>query len=201
MAVLDQLINHRFDILHYCGHCFFNAADPPRSGWLFNGTRNMFSLPMSLAASTACRGSFSRTPANRASPPTALRREMPCLRRASPKRSSPAAFRILFAPRGPWTMRQRLPLRGASTAGCLAAGQASPESAHEAMAAARQEIATKHGRGGLQTWGAYQHYGDPNFRIVAPGTPPTSGKAKGQRTRPPGKTRGSGRRDRPSLGS
>ena len=36
VAVLDQLINHRFDILHYCGHCFFNAADPPRSGWLFN---------------------------------------------------------------------------------------------------------------------------------------------------------------------
>ena len=36
VAVLDQLINHRFDVLHYCGHCVFNSADPPQSGWLFN---------------------------------------------------------------------------------------------------------------------------------------------------------------------
>ena len=56
-----------------------------------------------------------------------------------------------------------------------------PEAAHEAMAAARQEIATKHGRGGLQTWGAYQHYGDPNFRMVAPAKAPSFGKARRRR--------------------
>ena len=36
VAVLDHLINQRFDILHYAGHCFFNEKDPPRSGWLFS---------------------------------------------------------------------------------------------------------------------------------------------------------------------
>jgi hypothetical protein len=42
-----------------------------------------------------------------------------------------------------------------------------PESAHEAMTAARVEVAQL-GPGGMQTWGAYQHYGDPNFRIAVP---------------------------------
>ena len=73
---------------------------------------------MSLAASTACRGSSSRTPANRVLPPTALRRVVLCLLRASPKRSSPAAFPILSARRGLSTMRPRSPSRGASTADC-----------------------------------------------------------------------------------
>ena len=45
-----------------------------------------------------------------------------------------------------------------------------PERAYEAMTAARNEIARTDD--GLQTWGAYQHYGDPNFRIVTADTAP-----------------------------
>ena len=37
MAVLDQMINHRFDMMHYAGHCFFNEKNPPLSGWVFTG--------------------------------------------------------------------------------------------------------------------------------------------------------------------
>src|SRR5262249_31725498 len=38
------------------------------------------------------------------------------------------------------------------------------ESLHLAMAAARADIA-RMGLGGMQTWGAYQHYGDPYFHV------------------------------------
>ncbi len=203
VAVLDQLINHRFDVLHYCGHCVFNSADPPQSGWLFNRNPQHVLTAHELSRidrvprfvfSNACESGV--TP-DRASARNAL--------------LAPSFAEAFFA-RGvsnflctAWPVDDASALAFArrfyrGLLGLLRPGHP-PESAHEAMAAARKEIATAPGRAGLQTWGAYQHYGDPNFRIVAPGSPPTSGKAKGQRTRPPGKTRGSGRRDRPSLGS
>jgi hypothetical protein len=52
---------------------------------------------------------------------------------------------------------------------------APPEPFHQAMAAARQEIAQSD-LSGLQTWGAYQHYGDPNFRFI-PKNDPAAGAA------------------------
>jgi hypothetical protein len=52
---------------------------------------------------------------------------------------------------------------------------APPEPFHQAMAAARQEIAQSD-FSGLQTWGAYQHYGDPNFRFI-PKNDPAAGVA------------------------
>jgi len=39
------------------------------------------------------------------------------------------------------------------------------ESLHEAMREARREVA-RIGPGGMQTWGAYQHYGDSNLRLI-----------------------------------
>jgi CHAT domain-containing protein len=54
------------------------------------------------------------------------------------------------------------------------------ESLHEAMREARRKIA-RIGPGGMQTWGAYQHYGDPNFRILRP-TAETTGGVRPKRT-------------------
>ena len=176
VAVLDQLINHRFDILHYCGHCFFNAEDPPRSGWLFNGDPQYVLTAHELSRidrvprfvfSNACESGI--TP-DRASARSAL--------------LAPSFAEAFFA-RGvsnfvctAWPVDDAAALAFARRLYRGLLGQeGSPESAHEAMAAARQEIATRHGRGGLQTWGAYQHYGDPNFRIVAAGKTQTSGQA------------------------
>ena len=39
VTVLDQLINQRFDLMHYAGHCFFNKENPPLSGWIFTGQK------------------------------------------------------------------------------------------------------------------------------------------------------------------
>jgi hypothetical protein len=176
VAVLDQLINHRFDILHYCGHCFFNAADPPRSGWLFNGDPQFVITAFELSRidrvprfvfSNACESGI--TP-DRASARNAL--------------LAPSFAEAFFA-RGvsnfvctAWPVDDAAALAFARRLYRGLLGQEGPpESAQEAMAAARQEIATRHGRAGLQTWGAYQHYGDPNFRMVAP-TKPSSAKAR-----------------------
>jgi hypothetical protein len=64
----------------------------------------------------------------------------------------------------------------------------SGESLHEAMRAARCAIA-KIVPGGMQTWGAYQHYGDPNLRLIsdasrtiAPGSPKMPNRNKPART-------------------
>jgi pimeloyl-ACP methyl ester carboxylesterase len=177
VAVLDQLINHRFDILHYCGHCYFNAADPPQSGWLFKGNPQYVLTAFELdridripqfVFSNACESGI--TP-DRALEQNAL--------------LAPSFAEAFFA-RGvsnfvctAWPVDDAAALAFARRFYRGLLGQEGPpESAQEAMAAAREEIATKHGRGGLQTWGAYQHYGDPNFRMVAPAKPQPPGKAR-----------------------
>ncbi len=200
VAVLDQLINHRFDVLHYCGHCFFNSADPPQSGWLFNRDPQHVLTAHELSRidrvprfvfSNACESGI--TP-DRASARNALlapsfaeaffaRGVSNFLCTAWPVDDAAA---LAFARR---FYRGLLGLRGPGH---------TPEPAHEAMAAAREEIATKHGRGGMQTWGSYQHYGDPNFRIVAPGALRTSAEAKDPISKPTTKTlHRSRRRKRP----
>lgn len=32
-----ELCNHSYDILHFAGHCYFNAKAPGKSGWIFRG--------------------------------------------------------------------------------------------------------------------------------------------------------------------
>jgi hypothetical protein len=33
--VVREVLTHQYDILHYCGHCFFKPGDPAASGWIF----------------------------------------------------------------------------------------------------------------------------------------------------------------------
>jgi hypothetical protein len=66
------------------------------------------------------------------------------------------------------------------------------------MAAARREIAQSD-LSGLQTWGAYQHYGDPNFRFIPTNDPaasqaPAPAKPARKRARRPRATRKAPRR-------
>ena len=201
VAVLDQLINHRFDVLHYCGHCFFNSADPPQSGWLFNrDPQHVLTAHELSRIDRVPRFVFSNACESGITPDRASARN-PLL--------APSFAEAFFA-RGvsnflctAWPVDDASALAFAcrfyrGLLGLLGPGRA-PESAHEAMAAAREEIATTHGRAGMQTWGAYQHYGDPNFRIVAPRTRPTSGEVKGQISKPLRKTQRSRRRERAST--
>ena len=179
VAVLDQLINHRFDVLHYAGHCVFYEKDPLSSGWLFSKGKSLTAHELGrvdriprFVFSNACESGI--TP-DRADKRNALlgpgfaeaffgRGVANFICTGWPVNDSAA---LEFARR---MYRGVLGLRGSKL---------SPEPIHEAMSAARQEIA-RLGLGGLQTWGAYQHYGDPFFRFFfdaekelgSPGDPP-----------------------------
>ena len=175
VAVLDCLINQRFDLVHYAGHCSFNADDPPRSGWLFSRNEVLSAYELSridrvprFVFSNACESGI--TPD-----------------RADDRHAGLApSFAEAFFECGvgnfictAWPVDDAAALAFATRVyrgllGLLATGA---ESLHEAIKAARLEIA-KLGDGGRATWGAYQHYGDPYFRIGRPPTTPASRPSK-----------------------
>jgi len=166
VAVLHQLVNNRFDLLHYAGHCVFYENDPQGSGWLFSHGSLLTAHELSrldrvprFVFSNACQSGI--TP-DRADKRNAL---------LGP------GFAEAFFGRGvanfictAWPINDAAALEFArrmyrGLLGLRGSGQA-PEPIHEALSAARQEIA-RPGLGGLQTWGAYQHYGDPFFRFFS----------------------------------
>ena len=163
--VLDHLINQSFDLMHYAGHCFFNKENPPLSGWIFTGQKVLSANELDridriprFIFSNACESGI--TP-DRADKRAAL--------------MAPSFAEAFFA-RGvanfvctAWPVDDTAALEFArrfyrGILGLLGEGSLA-ESLHEAMREARREIA-RMGAGGMQTWGAYQHYGDPNFRII-----------------------------------
>ena len=70
----------------------------------------------------------------------------------------------------------------------LRGGGAAAESLHEAMREARREVA-RLGPGGMQTWGAYQHYGDPNLRLIPRGAQSKPAEARARKSAPPARRR------------
>ncbi|MDQ6622904.1 MAG: CHAT domain-containing protein, partial [Verrucomicrobiota bacterium] len=187
VAVLDQLVNHRFDLLHFSGHCFYDDKIPSNSGWIFTGGKVLNADELSridrvprFIFSNACESGI--TP-DRASERSAL--------------LAPSFAEAFFA-RGvanfvctAWPVDDAAALEFArrfyrGVLGLSARSQPA-EALHEAMRAARCEIA-KLGPGGMQTWGAYQHYGDPNLRFVPRGSEelPEAAPAK---TKPPARPR------------
>jgi len=171
-AMLDQLINHRFDVLHFAGHCFFDAEDPPSSGWVFSNGHVLSAHELSridrvprFIFSNACESGITPDRADKRNAAMAPSFAEAFFARGVANFVCTAwpvgdAAALAFARR---VYRGALGLRG---------DNAVPEPFHKAMAAARQEIAQMD-ISGLQTWGAYQHYGDPNFRFIPRGeTPP-----------------------------
>lgn len=162
VAVLDQLINHHFDLLHFAGHCFFNPDNPPASGWLFTGGKILSAHELTrvdriprFVFSNACESGITPDQAN--------------------ERVAPSFAEAFFA-RGvanfvctAWQVDDAAALEFARRFYRGVLGLRGPgidaEPLHEAMKEARREIA-RLGAGGMQTWGAYQHYGDPNLRFI-----------------------------------
>lgn len=181
VAVLDCLVNQRFDLVHYAGHCFFDEKDPPRSGWLFSKGEILSARELDridriprFVFSNACESGI--TPD-----------------RADQRNASLApSFAEAFFARGvgnfictAWPVDDAAALTFATRVysgllGLLASGA---EPLHEAIKAARLEIAIM-GDGGRATWGAYQHYGDPYFRINPPQPPPVPERKSARRKRP-----------------
>ena len=166
--VLRRLLLERFHVMHFAGHCFYDPADPTASGWIFsdgevlsaNELRRIDRVP-EFVFSNACESGI--TPDR------------------SGERSAALApsFAESFFERGvgnfvctAWPVDDSAAraFAGALYAGLLglpeAPGGEGPLPIHRAMAEARR--ATAGDPAGARSWGAYQHYGDPLYRLVAP---------------------------------
>jgi CHAT domain-containing protein len=173
--VLRTVMSEAFDVLHYAGHCRYDPDDPARSGWVFTNDEilsahelNRIDRIPKFVFSNACESGI--TPDR------------------SEKRSAGLApsFAESFFARGvanfvctAWPVDDlaarvfALKLYGhllgidasdAETGEVRAERlREGPQPVHSAMHHAR--LAIMGTPNGLRTWGAYQHYGNPYFRL------------------------------------
>lgn len=197
-AVLRKLINERFDVLHYAGHCFFHEKEPALSGWLFSDDQVLSAYELNridriprFVFSNACESGL--TPD-----------------RSQDRHAAMApSFAEAFFARGvtnfvctAWPVGDGAALDFSRRLyeGLLGLHGADAQVMYRAMREARALIAGK--ESGVATWGAYQHYGDPYFRLLPAGEKQTAAPAaedEGSRGAAKGRTAGSG--DKPPARS
>jgi pimeloyl-ACP methyl ester carboxylesterase len=169
---LRYLMLRSYDVLHFAGHCFYNSQQPDASGWIFSNGETISAHELSridriprFVFSNACESGV-----------TPDRSEL---------RSDALApsFAESFFARGvanfictAWPVDDSAARRFARTLylnllglrededGAVRAG-GEPQPMHVAMQRARVALAER--ASGARTWGAYQHYGNPNFRFFA----------------------------------
>ena len=176
--VLRTIMSQSFDVLHYCGHCRYDPKDASRSGWIFTRDEvlsahelNRIDRIPKFVFSNACESGI--TPDR------------------SEKRTVDLApgFAEAFFARGvanfvctAWPVDDlaarvfALELYGRLLGLVPGIPKDNPDGAarpeirkegptymHEAMYEAR--LAIMGTPNGLRTWGAYQHYGNPHFRL------------------------------------
>ncbi len=187
-AVLDELFSRQYDVLHFAGHCAYEEDDPASSGWIFgdgarlsaNELRRVDHIPK-FVFSNACESGI--TPDR------------------SEKRDAALApsFAEAFFERGvanfvctAWPVDDAAALGFAAHLYSALLGLPAPEAGadprdpqpmHEAMKEARVAVARM--GTGRRSWGAYQHYGNPNFRFfeASPLRSPAQRAAAGTRSR------------------
>ncbi len=164
--VMEKLLDSPpFDVLHYAGHCFYNANDPESSGWIFSNG-NVLSARELARVDRIPKLVFSNT----------------CESGLTPSRSElrsaalAPSFAEAFFARGvgnfvctAWPVEdgaaRDFAIRLYSGMLGLAPspdGSRGPEPMFKAMREARRVIMkTREGR----NWGAYQHYGNPFFQL------------------------------------
>lgn len=170
-AVLRHLMLHTYDVLHFAGHCSYDARRPQSCGWLFSGGERLAVGELTrvdripkFVFSNACESGVT---SDRPRPPSS---------------GLAPSFAEAFFARGvenfvctAWPVDDGAARHFALTLyssllGLRAEdGEASrwspvaPRPMHAAMRAARLEVA-RWPRGHC-TWAAYQHYGDPYLRL------------------------------------
>ena len=159
VEVMGRLIRESFDILHFAGHCHYDAMDPSRSGWVFSGDTILSARELNRVDRVP-RFVFSNA----------------CESGVTPHHWSPApapSFAEAYFARGvrnfvctAWPVDDRAALTFANTfyEKFLGDEKNDPAPLHQCMTEARRRTAME-GEGGCETWGAYQHYGDPHFQL------------------------------------
>ncbi len=165
-AVLRHLILERFHVLHFAGHCFYNRDDPPASGWIFGGGASLSARELrridrvpEFVFSNACESGITPDRAGNRSVDLA------------------PSFAESFFERGvgnfvctAWPVDDEAARSFATNLyegllGLSASPKGAPLPMYRAMTGARKAIANV--GGGVRSWGAYQHYGDPLYRLVS----------------------------------
>jgi pimeloyl-ACP methyl ester carboxylesterase len=166
-AVLRHLILERFHVLHFAGHCFYDKVDPAASGWIFGGGASLAARELrridrvpEFVFSNACESGITPDRAGHRSVGLA------------------PSFAESFFERGVGNfVCTAWPVDDEAARGFAAAlyesllGLAPGEEAgvplpmYKAMQRARRAIAGE--GGGVRSWGAYQHYGDPLYRLMS----------------------------------
>jgi hypothetical protein len=158
---LDVLLrlseNPPFDMVHYAGHCFFNPMHPEKSGFLFSGGNVLTANDLERIDRTpkfifanACESGVLPSRPDLSSP------------------QLPAAFAEAFFKKGvgnyictAWPVVDDAALQFALELYKYLLGDGTaPVEIYEAMRQARRQIVN------TTTWGAYQHYGNPSFRLL-----------------------------------
>ncbi|HEU5431779.1 MAG TPA: CHAT domain-containing protein [Thermomicrobiales bacterium] len=172
--VLRELMIRTYDVFHFAGHCFYNPNDPLGSGYIFHldplecltaHELNRIDRIPKFVFSNACESGVTQD-----------RIDLRSI-------DLPPSFAEAFFGRGvanfvctAWPVDDLAARQFATTlyAGMLgltidadgrAIGSAEPLPIYRALRDARVAIAAT--PNGAQTWGAYQHYGNPFFRFFA----------------------------------
>lgn len=169
--VLSRLMLEPFDVMHYAGHCIFDTENPAASGWIFSGGTRITASELNrldrvprFVFSNACESGITPERADQRSVDLA-----PSFAEAFFGRGV-ANFVCTAWPVDDAAARQfALDLYGrllGMTSGGERMQPPSFDPMHVAMREARLAIADT--GGGYLTWGAYQHYGNPHFRLFVP---------------------------------
>lgn len=169
--VLSRLMLEQFDVLHYAGHCTYDKDNPALSGWIFSrGTRisaselNRLDRVPRFIFSNACESGITPERAEQRSVELA-----PSFAEAFFGRGV-ANFVCTAWPVDDAAARQfALDLYGRLLGLVGNPDKRKPPGFAQMYAAMREaRLAIADTGGGYLTWGAYQHYGNPYFRLFEP---------------------------------
>ena len=172
--VVRELLLRRYDVLHFAGHCVFDANRPRESGWIFSKDErlsadelNRIDRVPSFVFSNACESGIT---------------DGRITRRLARSAALAPSFAEAFFAKGvanfvctAWRIDDIAASEFALTLYARLLGLTPDPSnpgkykaadalyLHEAMRDARRDIAQR--EYGVKTWGAYQHYGNPYFRF------------------------------------
>ena len=171
MNVLEELLLEQYDVLHYCGHCYFDKDTPSKSGFIFGKDANGQALVLSarelLQIDRVPRFIFANACESGVTPDRPERADA---------RFAPSFAEAFFA-RGVanfictgWPVNDSAALDFAGTfyRAMFGLENEPPAPIHRALQQARLVAGSQ---SDARSWGAYQHYGNPFFRFFDPTTP------------------------------
>ncbi len=174
--VLRELLNNRYDVLHFAGHCFFDPRDPTACGWLFQKMPLKF-----ISAKELCR--IDRIPkfvfSNACESGVLPDRNATIYEGIGPSFAESffrqgvanfvcTAWKVDDAAATVFAHTLYARLLGLTEAAEQPADLIQPEYIWRALREARRVTAQE--PGGARTWGAYQHYGSPYYTFFARGS-------------------------------